>query len=307
MNTVSNSAEFSLQFEEVYRSSEWQLLDPLERVGLILVAEDIKPAAAVIGDRNFVPFFEKMNVESRVLSDEHELDQWYEISRPGLLSAHTRKLLFDTTNYKEDTEKYDHYRRTGELFGYPSCCIERFVQRAKDQDEGRSSCNPKYFSHLEEHLAQLFSYNEEYPSALNACMNGFIPCKADCNDATKMMTKWLEVLQIADPQAAATLRLWNISKHPEEELFSYELDVYENSINMEWNRWLFRRTMLGVVEDKPRVYTPSRPDHCEFLDLQPAHGIGFQGFREILERSLVTANCIGLIAECESEMEEESV
>lgn len=194
-----------LKFADIYKSDEWKKFPPIRRAQLLLVAEGVKSGAIIGGDfSGFKDIVEKMGLEARLTTHPLWLDPVYRVSTPDVMARFFR----NTVTPELELQKGDYWRIEGELLGYPECCIEEYSNPQKNIEARRKSAPNKNSipSNLDFEMEQLFKEGKPYPEELDFRPPTFTPCSVHCEKALKMLRKYKEVLESADPEAAKALK-----------------------------------------------------------------------------------------------------
>lgn len=188
--------------KEVYRSREWKALDPLDRACILLVAEGVKPGATFGSEHR--GGVERVLEELRLPYLPPEWDRYdytYTAARDDkTLSDYLGKLLKINLNQRQA------HRAHGIFYGYPECCIDKYVSSFLEYGKGCQRKSNVPFNNL---LKEYERLNGSYPEELDYRIPVMVPCKVDCGDALKVLRKYRDVLLEYDSEAAEELKLFN--------------------------------------------------------------------------------------------------
>lgn len=181
--------------KEFYQSREWKNLDSLIRANILLVNEGIMPGndfgSSPKDVKDVIDILRKLKLTYTASFDK----RWwhYRISKDS-------KVLSD---FIYESQKSDPDVNAGRFYGYPSCCIEEFINRF---DMILRGIKPPAVDLREEYARR----NLEYPSELD--YKTWVPCRFDCTKTLVLSRQYKAVLCEYDKETARAFWFVNNQK-----------------------------------------------------------------------------------------------
>ncbi len=188
--------------KDIYESKEWKESDALNRACILLVSEGVKPGST-FGSRyrsNVETILQKLR-QPYLPPMWHKYGYTYTVAKDDkTLSDYMRKILATNLTVRQA------HRAHGFFYGFPECCIDKYV--------GAILENPKKFQEtskldFDDLLKEYERLRGGYPDELNYRIPGMVPCKAECENALKVLRTYKDVLLRYDNEAAEELKLFN--------------------------------------------------------------------------------------------------
>jgi len=186
--------------KDVYRSDEWNRIDPLERADILLVSEGVKPGATfgVKYRTNTEKVLEKLKLPY-LPPRWHKSRYSYHIAMSDkTLESYLGKLMDKNLTLQQA------HRAHGQFYGYPDCCIDAYVTPQIITNRNYRPRKNVFFSHV---LKEYEKTNGSYPEALDYRIG--VPCSVECPEALKQSECYRDVLLEHDKEAAEELKLFN--------------------------------------------------------------------------------------------------
>jgi hypothetical protein len=210
----------------IYSTRDWTCEDPVDRAQLLLVMERVKPATTISFFN--LPFLESI-LEKSGLAKESEFSGIYTIAPSDRLNDYNEKHAMNMQKYNTYLARHnlsegmpcsrdiylelkrlvkeidqETYKINGRFYGYPECCIEAYTP-ANNSNPLIQSTNPRFRSRIRKSSHLGASKNP----VLNFAPPSFTPCRNDCEHAIGLLTRYMDVLESLDPEAASALFEYN--------------------------------------------------------------------------------------------------
>lgn len=195
--------------KDIYKSDDWKSLDKTDRAQLLLVMEGVKRGAMIRGNyTSFMRILEKAGLDYELNSDKYSLRPVFTVGKTEDIKEGGRKDLMLPKNAKAG----ESHKINGWFLSYSACCTEQYIKKGisiKKEIElyksGKDHLSCKFGREISGQMEKEGSYSEIF----NYLVPSFTPCGIDCEESKKLLTKWKDVLEANDPEAAKELVRFN--------------------------------------------------------------------------------------------------
>lgn len=191
-------------------SPKWKGLRKIDRVELLLVSEWVK-SWAIIGwnQTTFLEFLQRLDLEYSYTTDPKELNPIFRVARKAYMDSYFRDLLTLWDDHNENA--YDYIN--GHFLWYPGCCINEYCNPSKNIIQRRMMSPETLISNFTFESIKNWWYSNEF----DYCPSSFTPCSIYCEEAKRMLSKRMGILNDVDIEASDMLVEINKKSHLRDE------------------------------------------------------------------------------------------
>ncbi len=192
--------------KQIYQSQDWKSLGHLTRAQLVPVIEGLKPTTIVPGNWTTFPrVIEESGLDYEPMNDETQ------IHNPGFVVGKTEALekpYGKTLTLPASATFADNDRITGEMLGYPKCCIDEFIQKTAPPYIQVPQLQEDVLTR-EEFTKNWQEVRRTFPEVFDYLPPGYTPCSADCEETRELASSWQKAIMENDPEAGNVLARYN--------------------------------------------------------------------------------------------------
>jgi len=178
-------------YEDIYTLDGWKQLTAENRIGFILVLEDVRAGSMLHIPLRKWTYETDKEEESKVLSVLEKTALSY-------IDGHKVYFISKEQTYLDDL---DNGRISlGEFLGYPRCCVKKFDKMSKKILKGKGIPAGLDYWQKAKKCMEKGRYNDILDYALH------FPCSPKCAKSAKLVQRIKNVLERYDPKAAQYIR-----------------------------------------------------------------------------------------------------